>query len=171
MVERSAKPSAIPISPGGPAPTVTISDDNSRVSAQLPQGDRVEVLLCGATVISWKNAAGRENLFLSSKAVLDGSKAVRGGVPIVFPVCIHAARSLLDQITVFVQSNELTEVTALRPAFVRSCRDVQAAAARLRALRALGVPGQVIVRVGRDEPRGRRRGRQARLRPVGGHAA
>ena len=86
MVERSAKPSAIPISPSGPAPQVFLSDDNSRVIAQLPQGDRVEVLLCGATVISWKTANGREQLFLSDKAVLDGSKAVRGGVPIVFPV-------------------------------------------------------------------------------------
>ena len=86
MVERSSKPSAIPISPSVPAPLVTISDDNSRVIATLPTGERLEVLLHGATVVSWKSNNGKENLFLSSKAVLDGSKAVRGGIPLVFPV-------------------------------------------------------------------------------------
>lgn len=38
----------------------------------------------GATVTSWK-VDGKEKLFLSSKAVLDGSKAIRGGIPVVFP--------------------------------------------------------------------------------------
>jgi glucose-6-phosphate 1-epimerase len=42
-------------------------------------------------VISWKATAGGEpgdlveRLFVSSKAILDGSKAVRGGIPVVFP--------------------------------------------------------------------------------------
>lgn len=85
-MERSKKPSAIPVSPLLPSPQVTISDDNSRVSASLPTGERVEVLLHGATVTSWKSANGKENLFMSSKAVLDGSKPVRGGIPLVFPV-------------------------------------------------------------------------------------
>ena len=40
----------------------------------------------GATVISYKSADGRENLFLSSLAKLDGSKAIRGGIPLVFPI-------------------------------------------------------------------------------------
>ena len=86
-MERSKKPAAIPVSPLLPSPQVTISDDSSRVSASLPTGERVEVLLHGATVISWKSANGKENLFMSSKAVLDGSKPVRGGIPLVFPVC------------------------------------------------------------------------------------
>ena len=86
MVERSKKPSAIPVSPLAPTPQVSISDDNSRVVATLPTGDRVEVLLHGATVISWKSGNGKENLFLSDKAHLDGSKPVRGGIPVVFPV-------------------------------------------------------------------------------------
>ena len=86
MVERPKKPSAIPVSPLAPTPQVSISDDNSRVIATLPAGDRVEILLYGATVISWKSANGKENLFLSDKAHLDGSKAVRGGIPVVFPV-------------------------------------------------------------------------------------
>ena len=87
-MERSKKPAAIPVSPLLPSPQVTISDDSSRVSASLPTGERVEVLLHGATVISWKSANGKENLFMSSKAVLDGSKPVRGGIPLVFPVCL-----------------------------------------------------------------------------------
>ncbi|KAI4157150.1 MAG: hypothetical protein L6R39_000747 [Caloplaca ligustica] len=85
-MERAKKPAAIPVSPIQPTPQVSISDDNSRISASLPTGQRVEVLLYGATVISWKSANGKENLFLSSKASLDGSKPVRGGIPLVFPV-------------------------------------------------------------------------------------
>ena len=38
----------------------------------------------GATVTSWV-VEGQENLFISSKAVLDGSKAIRGGIPVCFP--------------------------------------------------------------------------------------
>ncbi|KAL8843531.1 MAG: hypothetical protein Q9170_000035 [Blastenia crenularia] len=85
-MERAKKPAAIPVSPVQPTPQVSISDDSSRVTASLPTGERVEILLYGATVISWKSANGKENLFLSSKASLDGSKAVRGGIPLVFPV-------------------------------------------------------------------------------------
>ena len=88
MVERSKKPSAIPVSPLAPTPQVSISDDNSRVIATLPSGERVEVLLYGATVISWKSANGKENLFVSEAAHLDGSKPVRGGIPVVFPVSL-----------------------------------------------------------------------------------
>ncbi|KAK4988832.1 hypothetical protein LTR50_003677 [Elasticomyces elasticus] len=86
MVDRAHKPSAISASSTGPQPQVDISADNSKVTAKLPTGDSVEVLLYGATVISWKSNSGQENLWLSQKAVLDGSKAVRGGIPIVFPV-------------------------------------------------------------------------------------
>ncbi|KAI9807949.1 MAG: hypothetical protein M1825_005255 [Sarcosagium campestre] len=85
MVERPNKPSAIPVSPGAPVPQTHFSDDNSRVSAVLPTGESVEILLYGATVTSWKTG-GKENLFLSDKALLDGSKPVRGGIPLVFPV-------------------------------------------------------------------------------------
>ncbi|KAJ2611833.1 hypothetical protein H4S08_002973 [Coemansia sp. RSA 1365] len=44
----------------------------------------VEIYLYGATVTSWKSR-GQERLFLSSQAKLDGSKAIRGGIPLVFP--------------------------------------------------------------------------------------
>lgn len=66
-----------------------MSDDNSRLTANLPTGEQVEVLLYGATVISWKSSNGKENLFLSSNTHLDGIKPVRGGIPLVFPVCVR----------------------------------------------------------------------------------
>lgn len=40
----------------------------------------------GATVLSYKSPDGRENLFVSRDAKLDGSKAIRGGIPLVFPI-------------------------------------------------------------------------------------
>ncbi|PXF46002.1 putative glucose-6-phosphate 1-epimerase [Gracilariopsis chorda] len=39
----------------------------------------------GAHVTSWKNASGKEILYTSPSAKLDGSKAIRGGIPICFP--------------------------------------------------------------------------------------
>lgn len=45
--------------------------------------DCATIYLHGATITSWK-VNGKELLFLSSKAVLDGSKPIRGGIPIVF---------------------------------------------------------------------------------------
>ncbi len=42
------------------------------------------VNLFGATVVSWI-VDGAENIFVSSKAKTDGSKAIRGGVPVCFP--------------------------------------------------------------------------------------
>jgi len=86
MVERSHRPTHISPIERAPQPIVSISDDNWTVSARLPTGETVEVHLCGATVISWKNTNGSENLWLSEKAILDGSKAIRGGIPVVFPV-------------------------------------------------------------------------------------
>lgn len=78
-------------SPGlPPQPQVNITHGNSRISAVLPTGESVDILLYGATILSWKDTAGNEKLWLSESAKLDGSKAVRGGVPLVFPVRIEA---------------------------------------------------------------------------------
>ncbi len=89
MVDRRNKPSALASTPGlPPQAQVTFSHDNSRVSAVLPTGESVEVLLHGATVISWKGGNGDEKLWLSEAAKLDGTKAVRGGIPLVFPVSV-----------------------------------------------------------------------------------
>lgn len=89
MVERSNKPQLPNVAAAkstAPQPVVEISDDSSRITARLPTGESLEIMLYGATVISWKNADGSDNLWLSEKAVLDGSKPVRGGIPVVFPV-------------------------------------------------------------------------------------
>ena len=87
MVDRPNKPSAIAPSSISQQPQVDIASDSSRVTAKLATGESVEVLLYGATVISWKSHGGKhENLWLSSAAKLDGSKPVRGGIPVVFPV-------------------------------------------------------------------------------------
>lgn len=50
----------------------------------LPHGDSVRVSDFGAQVLSW-NARGQERMFLSDRAVLDGTAAIRGGVPVCFP--------------------------------------------------------------------------------------
>lgn len=50
----------------------------------LPNGDRVRVSDFGAQVLSWQ-VRGQERMFLSERAVLDGSAAIRGGVPVCFP--------------------------------------------------------------------------------------
>ena len=91
-MDRPHKPSALsPTSTSaqtGPQPHVRT--EKGLVSATLPTGDSVEILLYGATVLSWKSGSGKkENLWLSEKAVLDGGKAVRGGIPVVFPVGLN----------------------------------------------------------------------------------
>ncbi|KAL4893875.1 galactose mutarotase-like domain-containing protein [Aspergillus ambiguus] len=83
-MDRSNKPSAIGVGASLPQPTISFRD--STVEATLPSGESVTVHLYGATVTSWKLANGREQLFLSQKAHLDGSKPIRGGIPVVFPV-------------------------------------------------------------------------------------
>ncbi|PTD12071.1 Glucose-6-phosphate 1-epimerase, partial [Fusarium culmorum] len=81
MVDRPNKPSALASTPAAPPQAVAdITHDNSRVKAVLPSGESVEVLLHGATVISWKDASGAEKLWVSETAALDGSAPVRGGL-------------------------------------------------------------------------------------------
>lgn len=48
-------------------------------------GAQITVSLFGAHLLSWKTADGKERLFVSSQTPLDGSKAIRGGVPVIFP--------------------------------------------------------------------------------------
>jgi glucose-6-phosphate 1-epimerase len=93
MVDRPKKPTALATSIGSsmpPTAQVDISQSPGRVTATLPTGESCEVLLFGATLVSWKSEGGsRENLWMSEAAAVDGSKAVRGGVPLVFPVGPH----------------------------------------------------------------------------------
>ena len=96
-MERSKKPSAIGVGASLPQPSISINDKT--VEARLPTGQSVTVYLYGATVTSWKLADGQEQLFLSDKAHLDGSKPIRGGIPVVFPVRVsqNIVRSLPDR--------------------------------------------------------------------------
>lgn len=48
-------------------------------------GSRAVVTPFGAHVTSWITADGREQLYLSARAHLDGSAAIRGGIPVIFP--------------------------------------------------------------------------------------
>ena len=50
-----------------------------------PSGATAVISKLGAQVLSWVPPDGKERLFLSDKAVFDGSVAIRGGVPICFP--------------------------------------------------------------------------------------
>ena len=56
--------------------TVTLTHTSGRAS--------ITVSLLGATITSWMMFS-QNLLFLSKKAVFDGSKPIRGGIPIVFP--------------------------------------------------------------------------------------
>ncbi|KAI7831252.1 aldose 1-epimerase [Gamsiella multidivaricata] len=62
-----------------------VSQQSNKTVLTHPLGASAEVHFFGATLTSWK-VASEERIFLSEKAVLDGSKAIRGGIPLVFPV-------------------------------------------------------------------------------------
>ena len=63
------------------------ADFHGMPALYLYSGDGAQaiVLLHGAHVVSWKPANGVERLYLSDKAVYAEGKAVRGGVPVIFP--------------------------------------------------------------------------------------
>lgn len=50
-----------------------------------PRGASAVVSKLGGQVLSWVTTDGRERLFLSDRAVFDGSVPIRGGVPVCFP--------------------------------------------------------------------------------------
>lgn len=60
----------------GQLPAVTIT---------APDGAQATIALYGAHLASWKTADGRERLFMSEASPRDGSAAIRGGVPVIFP--------------------------------------------------------------------------------------
>ncbi len=55
------------------------------VRIQSPDGAHATVLLHGGHLVSWCPAGGQEQLYLSPDAVATEGKAVRGGVPVIFP--------------------------------------------------------------------------------------
>lgn len=60
----------------GQLPAVTIRDAD---------GAQATVTLYGGHLVSWQTSDGRERLFCSRESSLDGSRAIRGGVPVIFP--------------------------------------------------------------------------------------
>ena len=50
-----------------------------------PSGSSAEVYLNGAQVTSWVPAVGGQRLYLSERAIFEPGKAIRGGIPVVFP--------------------------------------------------------------------------------------
>lgn len=50
-----------------------------------PRGSTAIVSRRGGQVLSWVTPDGRERLFLSERAVFDGSVPIRGGIPVCFP--------------------------------------------------------------------------------------
>lgn len=57
----------------------------NEVRISTPEGAEATISLFGAHLMSWKTADGKERLFLSQRSALDGSTAIRGGVPVIFP--------------------------------------------------------------------------------------
>lgn len=55
------------------------------VRIEGPGGAQVTVTLFGAHIVSWMTADGQERIFCSARSSLDGSRAIRGGVPVIFP--------------------------------------------------------------------------------------
>jgi glucose-6-phosphate 1-epimerase len=57
---------------------------------RAPDGAEATITLYGAHLVSWKSVAHagatpQERMFMSRLSALDGSRAIRGGVPVIFP--------------------------------------------------------------------------------------
>ena len=59
--------------------------DTDALRLNGPRGASAVISLLGGQVLSWITPDGRERLFLSYKAVFDGSIAIRGGIPVCWP--------------------------------------------------------------------------------------
>jgi glucose-6-phosphate 1-epimerase len=68
--------SVITLAPFGQLPAVQVT---------AADGAQAIVTLFGAHLVSWKSADRKEHIFCSAKSALDGSRAIRGGVPVIFP--------------------------------------------------------------------------------------
>lgn len=67
-------------------PVVQSSENSLFVTiTHKTSGAHATVSLTGATVTSYVDSASHEMIFVSRLAKLDGSKAIRGGIPLVFP--------------------------------------------------------------------------------------
>ena len=55
------------------------------VRIRANDGAEAIITLYGAHLVAWTSPEGRQRLFCSVKSALDGSRAIRGGVPVIFP--------------------------------------------------------------------------------------
>ena len=58
--------------------------DIATLSATVPSSS-TQITPFGAHLLSWRPTDEEDVLWLSSRAVLDGTKAIRGGVPLCLP--------------------------------------------------------------------------------------
>jgi glucose-6-phosphate 1-epimerase len=73
--------------PSQDLPTASRIDHQGQAAIELalPNGSRAIVMLHGAHVVSWQDAAWGEQLYLSPLSRMETGKAIRGGVPVIFP--------------------------------------------------------------------------------------
>jgi glucose-6-phosphate 1-epimerase len=55
------------------------------LSLRAPDGATCLISLLGGQILSWVPAGGAERLYLSPSARFDGTSALRGGIPVIFP--------------------------------------------------------------------------------------
>lgn len=60
-------------------------DDFTKITRCSPGGAKADIYPYGAQLTSWITASGREWIFLSEQMSFAPGKAIRGGVPIIFP--------------------------------------------------------------------------------------
>lgn len=56
-----------------------------RIRLENASGATAEIAIYGAHLLQWAPANGRDWIFLSKKALFEQGKAIRGGVPVIFP--------------------------------------------------------------------------------------
>ena len=55
------------------------------VTIRAADGAQATVTLYGGHLVAWQTSDGQERLFCSRDSARDGSRAIRGGVPVIFP--------------------------------------------------------------------------------------
>jgi len=71
--------------PGAPAIEAVSFHGLDALRLSGPGGAVAVIARQGAQLLSWQTPDGRERLYLSERALFDGSAPVRGGIPVCFP--------------------------------------------------------------------------------------
>ncbi|KAF9315200.1 hypothetical protein BG003_003385 [Podila horticola] len=108
-----------------------VHQQSEKIILTHPAGATAEVYFYGSTLTSW-NVAGKERIFLSDKAILDGSKAIRGGIPLVFPVF---GKGKAPHVTASLPQHGFARVTRWK--LVNSSEDATAVTVQLEEFRKL----------------------------------